>query len=140
MAQWTRKGFSLIELLAVITIIGVLSVFVIPRLGLIKTNSPTASLVSAINLARSLALYSSNREESIQLLLANNIISVRKNNIDIAAMGFDYPKSIPSDVRHEPQSVLLSFNTLGETQSTTILFIAANAEHSITVHATGYAE
>jgi len=140
--QRIHKGFSLIELLAIITIMGVLSVLVIPRLSFTQPDlfQSRVHLVQALNTARHTALFSSTRADRVQLSLSNNTISIRKNMVDINRSGVHYSNILLGNVRHEPQSILLSFNNLGETQAKKISLFLGDQREDIVIHSTGFVQ
>lgn len=113
---------------------------VVPRLDFIKKEDAKPSIVYGLKLARSLALYSSSDEGQVQFSLINNNIRIQKNNVDVSSLGFDYPKIISKSSKHEPQSFVLSFNSRGETQKTTIILMRSIGRSELIINATGYIE
>lgn len=142
MNRLSIKGFSLVEILAIITIASVLSLMIAPRLTLFHSDvlKSKSTLTSALSLARQLAIFSSQPNDLIQLSLQNNAISIRKNNIDIKSLGIIYPKLLNQGITHKPDNLLLTFNALGETQTTTISLVSSQSNETVVIYKTGYLE
>lgn len=140
MSPSPTKGFTLVEILAVITTVSVISVVILPRLSLSNptVNESKASLITALTTARQLAMFSSDKTNSVQFILDNNTMSIRKGNQDVTSAGINYPNSLHADVEHSPASILVNFNTLGETKGTNITLHIGDKTESVIVHPTGY--
>ena len=135
------QGFSLLELLAVLVIVGSLSVFVLPHFNFSSHSSMTlATFSQAVKTARSVSLYSINGQEELVLFMQGNKISIRKNDIDISTLGISYPTSTGDATLQAPKSLVLRFNTLGETQTKELVFVAKAEEIRATIHSTGFLE
>ncbi len=133
----TERGFTLIELIAVIILIGIMSVTLFSRLGSVASTNVQAGrddLIAALFFAQQTAMARSN----VQLVLTTNSVSVTENAVPLVVHSKGYPLSFPSGVSTTAQT--LSYDKLGRTTATTIT-LSGNGGISavVRVEASGYA-
>lgn len=140
MSQSHLKGFTLVEILAIITIVGSLSVVITPRLPLFHSslNESKTTLINSLTIARQIAMFSSEQNDQVRFILQNNTIRIRKGDVDIKHSGVSYSDHLGQGIKHTPETLVLHFNTLGETQKTKITLSANTHSESVEVHSTGY--
>ena len=135
--QRGEQGFTLIELIAVIILISIMSVTLFSRLGSVNSANIQAGrddLIAALIFAQQTAMARNN----IQLIITVNTVSVTENGIPIKVHAQGYPLAFPSGVTTTP--VTLSYDKLGRTTATTISLSATGGlSASITLEASGYA-
>lgn len=134
------KGFTLIELVAVMILVGVLSVVLFSRLGAVHTASIQSGrddLIAALFFAQQQAMMRSN----ITLVLTANSVSVNENNIPIKVSSDFYPLTMPAGVTLTPAT--LTYDKLGRTAATDITLTGSGNSSGVTanvrVEASGYA-
>jgi MSHA pilin protein MshC len=134
------KGFSLIELITVMILVGIISVTLFSRLGSVNTapvQSGRDDLIAALFFAQQQAMMRSN----ISLELTANSVSVRENNIPIAVASDFYPLTMPAGV--SLPALTLNYDKLGRTTATQIVLTGSGNSSGVTatiqVDASGYA-
>lgn len=131
----SERGFTLIELIAVIILVGVMSVTLFSRLGSISSTNVQASrddLIAALFFAQQTAMARS----GIQLAVTANTVSVTENLPPITSLQ-GYPLSFPSGVTATP--FVFSYDKLGRTTASVITLTSSGGSAVITVEASGYA-
>lgn len=135
-----KKGFTLIELITVIFLMGILSVFVFARVGSLSTVSVQSSrddVIAALFFAQQQAMMRSTGS-NIRLVLTANSVSVTENNVAINVGSGYYPLSLPSGVT--ATAATFSYDKLGRTSAGTITLTGSGGvSASIRVEASGYA-
>jgi MSHA pilin protein MshC len=134
------RGFSLIELITVMILVGILSITLFSRLGPVATapiQSGRDDLIAALFFAQQQAMMRSN----ITLVVDTNSISVNENNTPIKVAVDQYPLNMPKGVSLSP--ITLSYDKLGRTTATNITLTgsgnSSGVSASIRVEASGYA-
>ncbi|MES2824428.1 MAG: type II secretion system protein [Pseudomonadota bacterium] len=130
-----QRGFTLIELIAVMILVGVMSVTLFSRLGSINTTNVQASrddLIAALFFAQQTAMARS----GIQLVVTANTVSVTENLPPVTALR-GYPLSLPSGITATPTT--FSYDKLGRTTARVITLTSAAGNATITVEESGYA-
>lgn len=140
--QLSYKGFTLVEILSIITIVSVLSIAIIPRFVLFHSSvsESKANLIGALTTARQVAIFASEQSSPIQFILQENTMSIRKKDKDIKYSGIIYPNRLGKNIKHTPETLVLTFNTLGETQQVNITLNSNIMSESIVVYSTGYVQ
>jgi MSHA pilin protein MshC len=131
----TQRGFTLIELVAVMVIVGVMSVSLFSKLGSIGSANAQAGrddLIAALFFAQQTAMARS----GIQLVVTASTVSVTENLPPITALQ-GYPLSLPSGVTATPMT--FSYDKLGRTTAGVITLSSSDGSAIITVEASGYA-
>ncbi|ACE85693.1 type II secretion system protein [Cellvibrio japonicus] len=136
-----NKGFTLIELIAVMVLLGTLSVVLFSRLGGINTAGVQGSrddIIAAFSLAQQLAM----ARGGISLEIQENSVSVNQDNVPVN-IGY-YPLEMPNGIRlsseqsGQPATVFV-FDRLGKTQAGLVTVSGSGVSATITVESTGYA-
>jgi MSHA pilin protein MshC len=138
--QRRERGFTLIELITVIILLGIISVTLVSRLGSVSTANLQASrddVIAALFFAQQTAM----ARRNIQLVLTANTVSVTENASPIVVHSDGYPLKFPDGVTTTART--LSYDRLGGIINgpapVIITLSAKGASASITVEATGYA-
>jgi MSHA pilin protein MshC len=134
------KGFSLIELVTVMILLGVVSVVLFSRVGSASTapmQSGRDDLIAALFFAQQQAMMRSN----ISVVLTANSVSVNENNTPIAVSNDFYPLTMPAGV--SLPALTLNYDKLGRTTATQIVLTGSGNSSGVTatiqVDASGYA-
>lgn len=130
-----EKGFSLIELITVMILLGILSVVLFSRLGSTNTAVVQGSrddLIAAFSLAQQTAMMRPN----ITLEITTTSVSVNEDGNPIT--GSVYPLTMPSGVSLAPAGSF-TFDKLGRTTAATITVTGASASAQVAVASSGYA-
>lgn len=135
-----ERGFTLIELITVIILVGIMSVTLFSRLGSVHSANLQAGrddLIAALFFAQQTAMARSN----IQLIISANSVSVTENGVPLKVHAQGYPLSFPSGV--SATALTRSYDKLGRTGSLTadtiVLSATSGISTSITLEASGYA-
>ncbi|HCS64148.1 MAG TPA: hypothetical protein DIW64_08730 [Cellvibrio sp.] len=135
-----NQGFTLVELVTVIILVGILSVVLLTRLsstGATTVQSGRDDLIAALFFAQQQAMMRSN----ITLVLTANSVSVNENNIPIKVSSDFYPLTMPAGVTLTPAT--LTYDKLGRTAATDITLTGSGNSSGVTanvrVEASGYA-
>jgi len=132
-----ERGFTLVELITVIILVGIISVTVFSRLGNVSSANLQASrddLIAALFFAQQTAMARNN----IQLVVTSNSVSVTENGTPIVVHSKGYPLTLAPKVT--ATAATLTYDKLGRTTATTIgLSSTSGASASIVVEASGYA-
>ncbi|MGM8227695.1 prepilin-type N-terminal cleavage/methylation domain-containing protein [Cellvibrio sp. ARAG 10.3] len=134
----SEKGFTLIELVAVIIVVGIISVFLFSRVGLsINSNLQTSrdDIIAALFFAQQTAM----ARDNIQLSITANTINVTENGNPIRIHSDAYPLTLPSGVSVTAVPSTYSYDKLGKTTPGSITVSRDGVSATITVEASGYA-
>ena len=132
-------GFSLIELVTIIVIIGALAFFALPRLQLTDTSLLTSRdiIVTALSHAQQVAMARDSASNPITVELTVNAIDVRESGASVSLPAVTYPMMLPSGIAVTAGTGTFDYDKLGQTAATSIVLNGGQA--SITVEASGYA-
>ncbi len=130
-----QRGFTLIELIAVMVIVGVMSVTLFSKLGSINSTNAQAGrddLIAALFFAQQTAMARS----GVQLVVTASSVSVTENLPPVTAL-LGYPLNFSSGVSATP--ITFSYDKLGRTTAGIISLTASGGSATVTVEASGYA-
>lgn len=134
----TQHGFTLVELITVIVILGFISVAVIPRFlqsSSFEARSAQDQLISAARQAQQLAM-SKAVGANVQLITDNSNHRIRISYTESGTQTID--TAIPSAVSISNQT--LSFNKRGDLSSGSAVDISVNSgAHTVRIESSGYA-
>ncbi len=135
-----QTGFTLVELIAVITLLGVLSVVLFSRINSVSASRVQASrddVIAALFFAQQLAMSRSN----IQLTVSANSINVTENGNSIKLDSSFYPLAMPGGISLAATPSNFSYDKLGRTSPGVIQIQTSDGAYSInvSVEITGYA-
>lgn len=135
-----QTGFTLVELIAVITLLGVLSVVLFSRINSVSASRVQASrddVIAALFFAQQLAMSRSN----IQLTISANSINVTENGNSIKLDSSFYPLAMPVGISLTATPSNFSYDKLGRTSPGVIQIQTSDGAYSINVNVeiTGYA-
>jgi MSHA pilin protein MshC len=133
-----QRGFTLIELIAVMVIVGVMSVSLSSRLGSMNSTKIQAGrddLIAALFFAQQTAMARS----GIQLIVTTNAVSVTENGTPIIVHSQAYPLSFSSGVT-ATTPLVFTYDKLGRTTAAVITLAGTGGfGATVTVEASGYA-
>lgn len=130
------RGFTLIELIAVIILVGIISVSLFSRIGNVQSASLQASrddVIAALFFAQQTAMARS----GIVVTVSTNSINVTENGTPLIIHSGAYPLTLPSGVT--ATSASFSYDKLGKTSPGSITLNGDGVSATITVEASGYA-
>ena len=137
-----QQGFTLIELITVMILIGVVSVALISRIGSANTaaiQSGRDDLIAALFFAQQQAMMRSD----ITLELTANSVSVNENGSPIKVGSDFYPLTMPVGVAITPNPLSLTYDKLGRTTQVAITLTgsgnSSGVSATVQVEASGYA-
>ena len=134
-----ETGFTLIELIAVIILIGIMSVTLFSRLGTISSTNIQAGrddLIAALFFAQQTAMARSTN--NIQVIITANAVSVTESNTPLVVHDKGYPLNFPTGVTATPFT--FTYDKLGRTSGGNIVLSASGGQSAIVVlEASGYA-
>jgi len=137
-----QSGFSLMELIAVIVVLGIISVVALPRF----TGSDAAAVQSARDQAFSaffsaqqLAMSRSSADNPVELVVSANSIDLREAGSSSNLPGGNYPLTFPSGVTVTSGAGSYNYDKLGRTTPGQVTFSRGSASATITIEASGYA-
>lgn len=142
-----EQGFSLIELITVMILLGILSITLFSRLGPVNTaavQSGRDDIIAALFFAQQTAMMRSNGG-NVRVVITGNSVSVTENNNPIAVGANDYPLVLPQGVTVTTTDAdgVFSFDKLGRTTAASITLTGsgstAGTSAVIQVEASGYA-
>lgn len=139
----TDSGFSLIELITVMILVGIISVTLFSRLGPVESapiQSGRDDLIAALFFAQQQAMMRASSTNVIRLQITTTNVAVTEK-IGAASPVTIYSVTIPNVVSLSP--VTLAYDKLGRTTATTITLTgsgnSSGVSASIRVEASGYA-
>lgn len=137
-----QKGFSLVELIAVIIVLGVISVVVLPRFA----NSDSAAVQSArdqalaaLFTAQQIAMARASDDNPIRVTVTADRLNVTEDGSPVTATGGTYPLVLPEGVSISAGTGSYTYDKLGRTQSGQIVLSRGATSATIRVEASGYA-
>ncbi len=137
--RW-QSGFSLVELIAVILILGALSVVVVPRFLNLNTDLQASrdDLVAALFYAQQIAMARDSSTNPVQLVTTSTTLSVTENAAALLNGGTQYPLSLPSGVTVTART--LNYDKLGRIPAATSFTLTRGADTlTVQVSGSGYA-
>jgi MSHA pilin protein MshC len=135
-----QTGFTLLELIAVITLLGVLSVVLFSRINAVGASRVQASrddVIAALFFAQQLAMSRSN----IQVNVSASTIDVRENGTSVTLDSSFYPLNMPSGISLTSSDPTFNYDKLGRTSAGSIQVQSSDGAYSvqINIEASGYA-
>jgi len=131
-----QVGFTLIELIAIMIIVGVIAISMSSRMGPLSSSSVQASrddIVAALFFAQQTSM----ARGTIRLVTTATTVSVTENNNPIVVSTEAYPLTLPAGVSVTPRTFV--YDKLGHTTAATITITSTTgASATITVEASGY--
>lgn len=132
-------GFSLIELIAVIVILGALAFFALPRLQ-VQDSSLLASrdmVRAALSHAQQVAMARDSVSNPIIFEATATTVDVRENGISLSLPSISYPTSLPNGITITNGTGVLAYNKMGQTTASSIDINGGAA--TVIVEGSGYA-
>ncbi len=138
--SYKAKGFTLIELITVMILVGIVSVVLVSRVGSVASapiQSGRDDLIAALFFAQQTAMMRPN----ITVVIDAHSISVNENNVAIRISSDHYPLAMPAGVTLS--SATLTYDKLGRTTATNITLTGSGNSSGVSarvrVEASGYA-
>ncbi len=131
------RGFTLIELIAVLVIIGVISVSVTSRVTpttLLQLQANRDVLISALFVAQQKAM---SQQSTVQVTTSGSAVDITVGGSSIFSGGITYPLTLPGNVTLS--SANITYDGLGHTDATSIVLSKDSDSATITITGTGYA-
>lgn len=139
--MWQRnRGFSLVELLAVIIILSVLTFVAAPRFLNLNTDLQTSrdDLVAALFYAQQIAMARDRATNPVQLVTTSTTLSVTENAVALLNGGTQYPLLLPSGVTVTART--LNYDKLGRIPAATSFTLTRGSDTlTVQVSGSGYA-
>lgn len=133
----SQHGFTLIELVTVITILGILAVFTVPRFlqtTSFETRTVQDQIVRAAQEAQQLAMHKG-IGANVQLQVDNTNHRMRISYIDGGAQVRDY--AVPDSITLS--NATISYSTLGDATPASTIVITGDSTRQVCIESTGYA-
>lgn len=138
-------GFSLIELIAVIVVVSVISVFVYPRFASSDTAAVQAgrdSLVAALFFAQQTAMSRAANNQITAEIIDGNLVQVEDLNGLVGTPGLENPVNFLSGVSVAGTTTFFTYDKLGRITNlsgpTTLTLAKGGVSAVVTVEASGY--
>lgn len=135
-----ERGFSLIELITVMILVGILSITLFSRLGSVGASTVQSGrddVIAALFFAQQQAMMRS----KIKVVITANAISVNEDGVSIKVSNDYYPLEMPKGVILTP--VTLTYDKLGRTTATDITLTGSGNSNGVSakirVDVSGYA-
>lgn len=132
-----ERGFTLIELVAILVLLGILSVAVLPRLmnsDAFDIRVSEDQIKSSIATAQQLALSGAG---TVVCQVNTNSISVTVDGTPVTFGGVTYPLNMPGSILLSTHT--FNFDKLGRTSAATIVVSQGGDSGQVNVEASGYA-
>lgn len=136
------SGFSLIELIAVIILLGIISVVALPRFystDAAAIQSARDQVLSAFFTAQQLAMARASTSNTIQVNVVASGLNVTENGAPVVATGGTYPLTLPEGVIITAGTGTYAFDKLGRTEPGQIVMARGSTSATVRVEASGYA-
>lgn len=136
------KGFTLIELIAVIVLMSALAAFVAPQFVALNTFSVQASrddVIAALASAQQIAMARGSTANSVVFTATSNTVSVTENGTALTLGAVSYPLSLSNGVTLSPTDDI-AFDKLGRTTARVLTLSNGDVSAQINVSASGYAQ
>jgi MSHA pilin protein MshC len=132
-------GFSLLELVTIIVVLGALAFFALPRLRPSDASLLTSrdTIVAALSHGQQAAMARSSASNPITVVVNSTSIDVQESGVSIDLPNINYPIALPNGVTVTAGTGTLQYDKLGRTSATSISLNSGGA--MITVEASGYA-
>jgi len=140
LSKASDRGFSLVELIAVIVILGVLAFATVPRFLNLNTDLQTSrdDLVAALFFAQQIAMARDSSTNAVQFVSTANTLSVTENTTDLLNGGTQYPLALPAGVTVTART--LNYDKLGRIPAATSFTITRGSDTlTVQVSGSGYA-
>ncbi|WP_347330943.1 type II secretion system protein [Marinimicrobium locisalis] len=137
-----QRGFSLIELIAVIIVLGIISVVALPRFystDVAAVQSARDQTLTAFSTAQQLAMARASDANPIQITVSANSLNVTENGNSVTATGSPYPITLPQGVTITGGTGSYAFDKLGRTSEGQLVIARGSTSATINVEASGYA-
>jgi len=135
------SGFSLIELIAVITLLGIISVVALPRFyntDAAAIQSARDQVLSAFFTAQQIAMARASSSNAVQVNVVESGLNVTENGSPAVANGGTYPLTLPEGVAITDGTGTYSFDKLGRTDPGQIVLTRGSTSATVRVEASGY--
>lgn len=136
--RWPASGFTLVELIALLVVVGVLSVTLVVRINNVGSSVVQTSrddIIAALFFAQQTAM----ARDNIQLSITATTINVTENGNPIRIHSDAYPLTLPSGVSVTSTRPTYAYDKLGKTTPGGITVSRDDVSATITVEASGYA-
>jgi MSHA pilin protein MshC len=135
----TARGFTLVELITVIVILGILSVFVLPRFlnsDRFEARTVQEQLISAARQAQQLAM-DKGTAAAVQLAVDNTNKRIRITYNEGGAQTIDY--AVPAGITLVSTAANVSYNGLGDVATAINISILGAGTRNVCIESSGYA-
>ena len=136
-----QSGFTLVEMIAVMMITSILAVTLSVRFSAtdIDLQSAKSDVLAALIFARETAMARSDGNSAITVVIATNSIDVQVNGESFSSPFQSYPLTFPPAITVDNGIGILSFSTIGETETYSIHLVQDEFLEIINVSGVGYA-
>ena len=133
----SQQGFTLVELITVITILGLLSIAIIPKLtdrSAFESRTIQDQLISAARQAQQLAMHKGNTA-NVQLITDNTNKRIRIQYTQSGTQIIDYAISATTTITNSTTT----YNAIGDANLASMLTITIDTSKNVCIETTGYA-